>query len=131
MEAVVLAGKLKVCFKPDRRKLKHTLFLSQPFNTIPVVSGRLLGVALTPRYENLGRLIYLALNLKVIIHLWECALNLFINQSWQRTVFTEHEQVLRYPEQACRPSEQISGTWYQLLGTWYLLPGTWYLLPGT
>jgi hypothetical protein len=39
---------------------------------------------------------------------------------WQRTVFTEQEQVLKYLEQAFRPSEQMFR---------YLEPGTGYQIP--
>ena len=71
--------------------------------------------------------------------LWLCKKH----QGWQRTLFTEHEQVFKYPEQVFRASEQmfrylgpgdrylVPGTWYRLPGTRYQVPGTRYLVPGT
>jgi len=62
------------------------------------------------------------------------------NQGWQRTVFTEHEQVFKYLEQAFRHSEQmfrymVTDTWYRVPGTknlaLYLVPGTGYQVAGT
>ena len=66
---------------------------------------------------------------------------LVCSQGWQRTVFTEHEQVFIQLEQVFRLSEQmiryqVPGTryqGYQVPGTRYLVPGTRYqvLVPGT
>jgi hypothetical protein len=54
--------------------------------------------------------------------------SLSVKHGWQRTVFTEHDQVFKYPEEAFRPSEQMFR--YLVLGTWYQVPVTKYLVPG-
>ena len=59
------------------------------------------------------------------------------NQGWQRTVFTEHDNMFRYPQEAFTLSEEMFR--YQVPGTCLVpgtryrhkVPGTSYQVPGT